>query len=187
MVIIVVLLQVCLKDWKGGEFREVENESETVEEYKSKLSRMSPGSQRQKWDEDLGKATTSDKQFGNLWKLVFVLAIFGGIESDICMQCLFWLLAQPPILFTSANTIIQVLNQKRKLVQSHFSSFVNIPKPLFHVEHHGNTLDSCIYLCHRYICFVTMPYFVIAYFNLFIFLISIKLETFLTNKFRKGK
>lgn len=43
--------------------------NQEVQRNKSKLSRMSQdmgGSQRRKWDEDLGKAITSDKWVGNL-------------------------------------------------------------------------------------------------------------------------
>lgn len=132
--------------------------NQEVQRNKSKLSRMSQdtcGSPWWKWDRELGKAITSDKWVGNLWKLVLLLSVFGRIVSSICKKSLFWLISQPCILFISLNTIIQTWKQKRKVVHSYsVPRFACIPKSLFCVEKHGNTSDSEIYLCCGYTFFV---------------------------------
>ena len=66
--------------------------NQEVQRNKTKLNRMSQdmdGSQRQRWDEGFGKTITSDREFGNVWKLVFVLSIFGRIVSATCIKFYF--------------------------------------------------------------------------------------------------
>lgn len=53
------------------------------------MSQDMDGSQRQRWDEGFGKTITSDREFGNVWKLVFVLSIFGRIVSATCIKFYF--------------------------------------------------------------------------------------------------